>query len=228
MAQSAPSPHHDELPDSSPDAAACPRCGGKLTNPDGLGWCPGCGYCRSLEEEGKALAAAPAPVAPKQPSLLGAAEFAQVLTLLPSWLWPLLGGSAVVAGISIAADCLLPEECLTRALWSAIQMLLAVVGLILSQLWAVLLIGADEEKVGARDVIMIGSMRLWRGTLRRLPRTRIPVWIGAWCLTALICGGTVVGGFNYWLEMVKAKRSRPAAALRIDGDRQPEASAQAL
>src|SRR5438105_11856911 len=26
----------------------CPRCGGKLVDPDGLGWCQRCGYCHSL------------------------------------------------------------------------------------------------------------------------------------------------------------------------------------
>src|SRR5260370_36875121 len=31
-----------------PSPLDCPRCGGKLMNPDSLGWCAKCGYCRSL------------------------------------------------------------------------------------------------------------------------------------------------------------------------------------
>ena len=49
MALSAPSPREEALA-AAADSSACPRCGARLTNPDGLGWCPGCGYCRSLEE----------------------------------------------------------------------------------------------------------------------------------------------------------------------------------
>jgi hypothetical protein len=191
------------------DPALCPRCGGKLSNPDGLGWCPGCGYCRSLEEEGQTVAAVPAPSAPKQPSLLGAAEFGLVLQLAPAWLWPLLGGMAVVAAISVAVDYQLAETCLVRAVWSAVQMLLSLVGLVFAQLWTVLLIAADEEKLGARDVLP--SIRLWKAGLRRLPMTRKPVWLGAWCLTGLLCGLLVVGGFNYWLELVKANKAKPTA-----------------
>ena len=33
------------------DPAICPRCKGKLINPQELGWCPKCGYCRSLEKD---------------------------------------------------------------------------------------------------------------------------------------------------------------------------------
>src|SRR5438477_8148728 len=28
----------------------CPRCGGVLINPERLGWCPKCRYCKALEE----------------------------------------------------------------------------------------------------------------------------------------------------------------------------------
>lgn len=199
-----------------PRPTLCPRCGGKLTNPDGLGWCPGCGYCHSLEEEkGKVAVAAPETAAPKKPSALGAAEFGEAMKRVPGWAWPLLGGMAVVAGASVAANHLLPEECLARALWSAVQMVLCVVGLIAAQLWAVLLVGAGEDGLGAKDVILPG--RLWRAAFRHLPATRKPVWLGAWCLTGLICGGAVVGGFNYWLEALQAKRLREIAeALAAD------------
>src|SRR5262245_48328328 len=111
-----------------PDAP-CPRCGGRLTNPNGLGWCPACGYCRSLAEE-KAVVPPEEPAAPpKKPSVLGAAEFAVAMKHMPGWVWPLLGGAALVGGASVAADYWLPEDSLPRALWSALQMVLSVVGL---------------------------------------------------------------------------------------------------
>src|SRR4051794_28944721 len=74
------------------DPSLCPRCGGKLTNPDGLGWCPGCGYCRSLEEEKAVAPPPPEPAAPRKPSFLGATEFGEAMRHVPRWAWPLLGG----------------------------------------------------------------------------------------------------------------------------------------
>src|SRR5439155_25857678 len=106
-----------------PVASPCPRCNGPLTNPEGLGWCPKCGYCRSLEEDANKAALA-APPAARRPSALGFVEFFEVLGKLPSWLWPLLGGIVGVVVLSFAADFVLPNESLSRALWSAIQLIL--------------------------------------------------------------------------------------------------------
>jgi hypothetical protein len=85
-------------------------------------------------------------------------------------------------------------------------MFLCLICLIAAQLWAVLLIGAREEGLGARDVLLPG--RQWRAAFRRLPATRKPIWLAGWSLTGLVCAMLVVGGFGYWLEAVKAKRLR--------------------
>jgi hypothetical protein len=222
---SRPAPADDPdtlLPDDEAapaDPALCPRCGGKLTNPDGIGWCAGCGYCRSLEEE-KAVPPPPPPVEQKKTSALGASEVGEAMRHVPGWAWPLLGGIALVGVGSVAADYKLPEECLARALWSAIQMMLGVLGLISAQLWAMFLVGAHEDGLGAKDVMLPG--RLWRAAFRRLPATRRPVWLGMWSLTAVVCGAAVIGGFNYWLEAVKEKRLREVAEALASG-RDPDA-----
>jgi hypothetical protein len=215
-----PPPPEGEAP---ADPSLCPRCGGKLTNPDGLGWCPGCGYCRSLAEEEAVVPPPVEPAPPKKPSVLGATEFGEAMRRMPGWAWPLLGGAAAVAGASVAADYCLPEDGLARALWSALQMVLSVVGLVAAQLWAVMLVGAREDGIGARDVILGG--RVWRAALRRLPATRKPVWLGAWCLTGLVCGAAVVGGFGYWLELVREKRLRQVAEALSRGE-SPKAPAK--
>src|SRR5579864_4911802 len=75
--------------ESSPATVPCPRCGSKLTNPEGLGWCPSCGYCRSLEDDASKAALA-TPAASRRPSPLGMVEFCEMLGRLPFWLWALL------------------------------------------------------------------------------------------------------------------------------------------
>src|SRR5438128_8797477 len=106
-----------EAPSSKPSEASvertiCPRCQSKLTNPEGLGWCSRCGYCRSLEEEKPVAAPLPTeqPATSKKPSALGALEFVEAVKVLPDWLWPLLGGVGGVMAASIVTDQYLPEE----------------------------------------------------------------------------------------------------------------------
>ncbi len=196
------------------DPSICPRCQGKLTNPAGLGWCAGCGYCRSLEEEGPAVLP-PEPAPSRKPSALGATEFGEAMRRMPAWAWPLLGGTAAIAFLAIAGDCLLDDDCLERALWSAIQIMVSVIGLIAAQLWAMLRIGASEEGLGAKDVIIPG--RLWRAAFRHLPATRWPVSLGAWCLTAMICGAAIIGGYEYWFEALRVRQlRRMAGALAVE------------
>jgi hypothetical protein len=194
----------------------CPRCGGKLTNPDGLGWCADCGYCRSLAEEEQVIPPPPEPAAPRKPSALGATEVGEAMRRMPRWAWPLLGGVVLVAGASSAADYLLPEDGLARALCSATQLVLSVVGLVAAQMWAVLLIGDQEDGLGARDLFLPG--RVWRAAFRRLPATRKPVWLGAWSLTALVCGVAVIGGFGYWLDLAQEQRVRRVAEKLAEGE----------
>ena len=37
-------------PTTTPAVDPCPRCGKTLVDPAGLGWCPACGYCKSLAQ----------------------------------------------------------------------------------------------------------------------------------------------------------------------------------
>src|SRR5262249_37205044 len=49
----------------------CPRCHTILTDPHGIGMCPRCGFCRSLQVEGVAVLAATARQPRWDPSLHG-------------------------------------------------------------------------------------------------------------------------------------------------------------
>jgi hypothetical protein len=205
----------DTPPATEGAASVCPRCGGRLSNPAGLGWCPKCGYCRSLQEEANLPAALGKPAAVKS-SPLGVVEFFHLLGRVPGWFWVLAGGGAVLTSLAAAADFLLPDNCLARALCSTVPVGLGLIGLLAAQVWAILLIGAEDDALGAKDVIL--SARLWRLTLQRLPRTRKPVWLGGWSVTTVLCAALIVGGFSYWYQFYKPKRTadrglRDVAAL---------------
>jgi ATP dependent DNA ligase C terminal region len=186
-----------------PAAAPCPRCGGKLTNPEGLGWCPSCGYCRSLDE-GPGKTAVAAAQGPHKPSPFGIVEFFEVLGKLPFWLWVLVGGAATVAAISVAADIVLPDESLARALWSSIQVAAGLFGLLAAQIWAFLLIAPESDHVSAKDLIL--SARLWSMTCRRLPQTQRQVWLGGWSMATVLSAVFLIGGFTYWYQFYHPKK----------------------
>ncbi len=202
-----------EAPGEPVGEAVCPKCGGKLINPDSLGWCMACGYCRSTaEESGGPLPVAPKPVRKRQHSGLGAIEFFQVLTWLPRWFWLLVFGVVVVVHGAIFLSMQLPAEGRERAVWSVTLIVAAFTTLMVAQLWAVFLIGSQDERLGARDVLI--PFRLWGSTIRRLPASCYPVCLGVWAVTLLICACTVVGGLSYWIPKAPQKAASHSTFLR--------------
>jgi hypothetical protein len=127
-----------------------------------------------------------------------------VLGKLPRWFWGILGGTVVVAVISLAADFALPDDSLARALWSSIQLSLGLLGILAAQIWAFFLIAPETEQISAKDLIL--SVRLWSMTCRRLPETQGKVWLGAWSFAAALCAIFLVGGFSYWYQFYKPKK----------------------
>jgi len=185
------------------DEVPCPRCGAKLINPENLGWCSKCGFCRSLEEDAAKMESV-APARARMPSFLGASEFLDLLGRAPRWLWVLLAGTAVIALLSLVGNLVLPLASLPRAVWSTAQILLGLLGLFGAQVWALFLIAPGDDKVGAKDAIISG--RLWGLTFDRLPETRRQVWLGGWSLAAMLLGVFVVGGLGYWGQFYNPKR----------------------
>ena len=189
-------------PPSAP-SAPCPRCGGRLTSPEGLGWCPSCGYCRSLEGDGDKLAVE-APSAPRQPSALGIVEFFELLGKLPVWLWVLLGGTLIVAVLSVAANCVLPDDSLPRALWCSIQLGIGLLGLLAAQIWTFVILAPETDHLSTKDLIL--SARLWSLTCRRLPESQRQVWLGGWSAATMLAAIFLVGGYSYWYQFYKPKK----------------------
>ena len=195
-----------------PDNSTCPRCGGRLINPESLGLCQGCGYLRTLEEKvdtaeisGVVTIPAASPLSkpetiiPAPKSKLNLADLWHVAKCSPSWLWGLLTGVAVISVGSLVADRFLPDDSFPRALWATLQVVLGVVVAIGTQFYAVLRVSANDPNVGGQH-IFIFSGRLWTLVFRQLPATRWLIWLEAWSINAAAFAVLGIGGFGYWWQ----------------------------
>lgn len=168
-----------------PADALCPRCGSRLVDPGSLGLCGECGYCRLLEE-GASPTAPPRP----QPSALGLSEFLDLVAGLPLWVWVLLVGEALAVLVSVAAQLGLHEQVQHYTVWwYSVQAGAGLVALLVAQLWALMLVAPEDDRLGPKDLFL--PVRLWWVAVRRLPATRWPVWIGTWGLTLLLGAAAV-------------------------------------
>jgi hypothetical protein len=187
---------------SSTTEASCPRCGGKLISPDSLGWCPKCRYCRSLEEDAPQFDLVNKVAAKTSP--LGMMEFMDLFSKLPQWSWVLGVGALLIVIISLASKFVLPATCLGRALWSTIQLGIGLLGLLAAQVWALIVLAPEDDRLGPKDLFL--ATRLWSLTLKRLPQMARQVWVGAWSVSAMVCAVLLVGGLSYWARYYKPQR----------------------
>jgi hypothetical protein len=97
-------------------APQCPRCQSAMLDPNGLGWCRSCGYCRTLEDErAKALP----PASPAATGRQAAANALSVIGRAPSWLYVLVLGMGLFAVVTLLpAKKLPPVGTYERALWT--------------------------------------------------------------------------------------------------------------
>ncbi len=217
-------------------AAPCPRCGGKLIDPDGLGLCQACGYCRSLEQDRDLVPPPPeeptAAGAPRR-SLFGFVEFCILLGKLPGWFWGLLAGTGVLVGLSFAADALLPHAGLARALCGTGAAVLGL-GLVLAAHGSALVrLAPSDDRLGLKDLFLF--LRLWVLMARRRPPLCRTLCAAVWGLTLAACGLFVVGGLAYWFRSYEPAKTadhrlRQAAAAVDEGlaARPPKPAAPAV
>src|SRR5262245_20738063 len=99
---------------------ACPRCDTPLIDPESLGLCRRCGYCRALAQAPPFVAVPHA--APRWASALGLVGVWQQLCLVPAGTWLILGATLTVLPLSYLADHRLSPASRERALWSTVQL----------------------------------------------------------------------------------------------------------
>src|SRR5262245_49945200 len=194
-----------------PGTGACPKCGNKLTDPLGLGWCQKCGYCRSLEEDKTQALIQRREAQKRQPSPLGSLEFFQMVARFPAWTWVLIGGVAMVVALNVPPALSLPDDCLGRALWSSIEICLGFALIIGAQTWALCLLAPNDDRLGFKDAIIPG--RLWALVAKNLPAMREQLWMASWGLAAILSGLIVVGGLGHWFTYLPRQEPPPRLVM---------------
>lgn len=190
-------------PEIEIDPTLCPRCESKLVNPQDLGWCPKCGYCRSLEAD-QAAARIVAEPKPKS-SLKHFGEFGELIARLPSWAWGTIGCIGVIIAVSIILNFMLPQEdSLARALISLVAIVVSIVAIFCVNLWALFVLGPKDPNLGPGNVFLF--VGLWRNICEALPTTRRQFSSITWCITVIISACFITGGLDYWWEHYKPNR----------------------
>lgn len=184
--------------------ALCPRCQGKLIDPQGMGWCRACGYCKSIEDD-KGLAAVQKPAA-RQPSALGVVDFFFLLTKIPDWVYLMILGSGGVFAASLMPGRLLAVGLLERAVWSTTQIGVGLALIFVAQLMLLFALAPLDEKLSFKDAVL--PFRLWGLAFQRGGRFKVPFWLATWGVSAIVAAVFVVGGLDYWERYLP--RSQPA------------------
>jgi hypothetical protein len=182
---------------SESGSTACPRCGAALINPESLGICQRCGYCRSLEED----QGPPSGLSRSTPYEEVSAK--RVVGSVPSWAWVLGMGAAAIVGAALIADRLLPPESFRRAMCGTAGLAAGVLVMIGVQIYAVLRVSAKDPSVGGIHFVLFLSPRVWKLVLQELPATRWLVCLNAWAVTSAATSVLIVGGMLYWLQYWK-------------------------
>jgi hypothetical protein len=181
----------------------CPRCKKPLIDPNGLGWCKACGYCKSLEEgEKKAAEIEEKPL----PSLGGLTATGAAIGQSPLWIWVTLIGLGAVIGGTWFAEKSMSLTPFSRALFTTIQMAAGLALMLLGQFVGLLRIAPEDPTMSFKDAIF--PFKLYALALKRLPTTQWTIYFGVWGLTAIITANIFVGGMLHWLDYLPGNRDK--------------------
>lgn len=187
--------------------AACPHCKKPLVDPNGLGWCKACGYCRSLAESDAKIA--PQQTASEPDVLLMTGD---TLRGTPFWFWVTLLGVIVIAGGTVAAVYQLHLTPFQRALFCTLEIAAGVLMMFTGQFLGLMRVAPEDPSLGLKDAFF--PFRLYGLVFAALPATRLTIFLGAWGLTAIITASIAVGGLDHWFTYLPNK-SRPYVVDKI-------------
>jgi hypothetical protein len=177
----------------------CPRCKNPLVDPNGLGWCKSCGYCRSLAEA-ETETRAPRP-AKTQPNALTATGGAVLKT--PVWFWGCLCGTAAIGVGTFIASHQIALTDFQRALFCTLEIVAGLGLMFCSQFFGLLRLAPEDPSLSFKDAIV--PIRLYGLIFQRLPDTQKFLCLGTWGLTAIVMAAIFVGGLGHWFTYLPNK-----------------------
>lgn len=183
----------------------CPSCG--FTGSWGMGsWCPECGYFPRVGRQGDAIEAAD-PEDALPPTLW---------SLIPGWIWALLGGMAGIMIVSASMPLVLKDP-LHRGAAAAVQLGIGLLLGISSQVRAFIYAMKTHEQYKFYAIVT-SPLAIWRGPIKLLPQTRPVFFCAAWGWTAALGAGLFMG--LHWPVLLKAFQDymaevRKAEALNV-------------
>jgi hypothetical protein len=195
------------MPATENGAAPCPRCQRPLIDPNGLGWCRACGYCRSLDESEKTTVHA---AAQQHQSLKASGPD---LGAVPTWIWATLFGVAVVSAANWMFGKYLPMGPFGRALFATLQIATGIGVMFIGQFMALIRIAPEDSALTFKDAIF--PFRLYSLILKRLPVTKFSLYLGAWGLAAALSAGFLIGGLGHWFTYLPGYKAPPVKKGRV-------------
>jgi hypothetical protein len=201
------------VPEPAVAAFPCPRCQKPLIDPDGLGWCKSCGYCKSLADSEQSTAVASPGASPNELTATSAA-----IGQLPIWFWVSLVGVVLIVGLICAVGQFVPLTQFARAVITSAATLVGVAVMLVGQFAALVKIAPEDPTLGFKDGVF--PFRLYPLVLKHLPGTSFAIYLGAWGLSAIIAANVFIGGLPHWLtylpdsQKIQAKEAQKSKAAR--------------
>lgn len=184
-------------------ADACPRCGQKLIDPAGMGWCSKCGFCRSLEDDRAKVPLQKPDTHPTKPrGDMG--NFLLLFGMIPRWAWVLLGGMVLMVAATLGPSWQLPKNSFDRAIYCTLQIVIGLLLILAAQFYALIRLAPMDEKLGFKDIFL--PLRLWSLVFQGLPRLRGAMWTAGWGLTLILAALFLVGGLSYWMRYLPGQQ----------------------
>jgi hypothetical protein len=121
-----------------------------------------------------------------------------MVVMIPGWFWILVAGIVTVITFTVLTGKFYRRSAFDRALWCTVQIGSGLVLLFAAQFWALIKVAPEDESLSAKDMMV--PARLWGVAIKRLPSTRLQVWIAAWALAAIISASILIGGLDHWLK----------------------------